>query len=163
MLMRYPWRIALVILMSLWAAFEVWSATSSFGYVPRKFGLSWPYREGSCGGFLDYEGAFAVGLDRKTLQGIRAEGLRWFADVGPPRDQSRAVYFDHWHPTPLPDDAWRNGTPYDLDCAEKHSWAWPATINDNLKRPGSHYSESEGRFAYVVPKLGLIVVALHTR
>jgi hypothetical protein len=160
--MQRFWLISLACIVLVWTTFEIISASYTIGYVPKKFGLTWPYHEGGCGGFFSYFGAFAVGMDRKTLDDIHRERFEWFADVGPPRSIGRELYFTHWKPTPVPVSTWSEGIPLDLDCARRHSWLWPSAINNELRIPGSYYSIEGNRAAYVLPKLGLIVITPNT-
>lgn len=157
------WHIALTLFVGGWIVYEAASAIHMTRYVPQKFGITWPYYEGSCSDFLSYQGAFAVGLDRATISSIQTERIHWFENAGPPRGEDINIFFDNWKATPLPVSTWSEGIPYDLYCAQTDSWFWPRAIIDELKKPGGYYSQSGNRSAYVLPDLGLIVITPNTR
>lgn len=135
------------------------------GYVPAKLGLTETYSEGACvNDMFAYAGAFAFGLDAQTVRDIREQGIRYFDDIGGPREYDHGVHFRDWKETPVPTSAMSPESANNFHCGESYGWSWPSGIRDALETEGSFYSDDlSGRSAAVIPSLGIIAISMQTR
>jgi len=125
--------------------------------IPAKLATDMFYAEGNCGDFTSYQGAQAFRLKASTIKALKAQGIKFFADINAPANRaSRAYFHGDWLPTPFPDIA-RDGPLGNMYCGIAGSWTWPKGLPEAINRPGGYYQTLSGRTLIVLPNEGYIV------
>lgn len=125
--------------------------------IPHKLETDMFYAEGNCGDFTSYQGAQAFRLKASTIIALKAQGIKFFADINAPANRaSRAYFHGDWLPTPFPDIA-RDGPLGNMYCGIAGSWTWPKGLPEAISRPGGYYQTLSGRTLIVLPNEGYIV------